>query len=104
MKLDIYNSENIKSLSTDIYNPTSVLVLCHTTFLDYKSGEEYKLTPEVYDDCILCWINSSPGFGNRFAIVGNIELDSEPIWVNFLNYFVCPIARERNEKLKEIGI
>jgi hypothetical protein len=112
MKLDIYNSENIKSLSSDIYKPPSLLVLCHTTFLDYKAGEEYKLTPEVVapkkdtnnKECILCWINSNPGFGSRFSIVGNIYNEDKPLWVNFLDYFVCPVARERNEKLKEIGI
>lgn len=123
MKLDIYNSENIRSLSGDMYNPPSIMILCHTSLGDlndkdgrfYEAGKEYRLQPEVvepkkntdYKECILCWISMSEGFGGRFAIVGNIYVDGEvckPNWPNFLDYFVCPIARERTNKLEEIGI
>ena len=118
--MNIYNSESIRSLSGDMFNPPYIMVLCHTSLGDpndelgrfYKAGKEYRLRPEVvepnkdtnYKECILCWINMSKGFGGRFAIVGNIYIDGEPIWENFLEHFVCPIKRERTNKLEDIGI
>jgi len=118
--MNIYNSESIRSLSGDMFNLPSIMVLCHTSFGDpndelgrfYKAGKEYRLQPNVvepkkdtdYKECILCWINSSEAFGNRFAIVGNIYHNDKPIWKNFLEHFVCPIERERTNKLEQIGI
>jgi hypothetical protein len=119
--MDIYNAESINSHGTDyisdMYNPPSIMVLCHTSFGDstrtlYEVGKEYKLTPTVigpceandYKECIFCWVSSSYGYGCRFAIVSNIYINGKPNWTHFSDYFVCPITRDRNEKLKEIGI
>jgi len=95
-------------------------LLCHTTLGDtndplgrfYLKGNEYKMNTEVTSvspdtnnqECILCWIDQTKGFGSRFAIKGNIYHDGKPYWPHFTEYFVCPIQRERDSKLNEIGI
>jgi len=104
----------------DIYNhPTDakskeVTVLCHTSLGDpldehgrfFLKGKEYKLTTEIRNnqEYILCWISFNEGYGERFAIKGNVYHDGEPRWSHFTDYFVCPIQRERDNKLNEIGI
>lgn len=127
----------------DIYNQPAktVTVLCHTSLGDildehgrfYLKGTEYKLSTEIvtprqdtkWEDCILCWINQTEGYGSRFAVKGNIydtfgdfrqrferekkQMEDsgefgEPYWPHFTDYFVCPIQRERDNKLTEIGI
>ena len=112
---------NLKQL--DIYNQPAktVTVLCHTTLGDtndpkgrfYLKGNEYKLGTEItrvsedtkWEDCILCWINQTEGFGSRFAVKGNVyDIFDKPYWPHFTDYFVCPIQRERDNKLTEIGI
>jgi len=109
-------------MNKDIYNPPtkSINVLCHTSLGDpndpngrfYLKDNEYLLGTEIvtpkqdtnWEDCILCWINQTESFGSRFAIKGNIYLNGEPIWSHFTDYFVCPVQRERDNKLTEIGI
>ena len=111
----------------DIYNkPAKTLsVLCHTTLGDpndplgrfFTKGNEYKMSTEVStphrltkdpdtnnQECILCWISFNETYGERFAIKGNIYNDGEPRWPHFTEYFVCPIQRERDSKLNQIGI
>ena len=106
----------------DIYNKPekTITILCHTTLGDtndplgrfYLKGNEYKMNTEVTSvspntnnqECILCWIDQTKGFGSRFAIKGNIYHDGKPYWPHFTEYFVCPIQRERNNKLNQIGI
>ena len=110
----------------DIYNqPTKeVTVLCHTPLGDpldlhgrfFVKGNEYKMNTEIRthrltkdpdtnnQECILCWISFNEGYGERFAIKGNIYHNDKPYWPHFTEYFVCPIQRERDNKLNEIGI
>ena len=106
----------------DIYNePTkTITVLCHTSLGDtndkhgrfYLKGNEYKLGTEIirvsedtnWEDCILCWIDQTKGFGSRFAVKGNIYHKGEPYWPHFTECFVCPIQRDRENKLNQIGI
>ena len=111
----------------DIYNqPKKIItVLCHTSLGDpsdkqgrfFVKGNEYKLTTEITTphiltkdpdtkskECILCWISFNNVYGERFAVKGNIYHDGEPRWSHFTEYFVCPIQRERDNKLNEIGI
>lgn len=107
----------------DIYNkpPKTISVLCHTTLGDlndplgrfYLKGNEYKMGTEIHrvsedtknQECILCWINQTEGFGSRFAVKGNVYgTFDKPYWTHFTEYFVCPIQRERDSKLNKIGI
>lgn len=112
----------------DIYNQPAktVTVLCHTSLGDplediqgrfFTKGNEYKLSTEITtpyrlsdgpdtnnQECILCWISFNDYYGERFAVKGNIYHDGEPRWSHFTDYFVCPIQRERDNKLTEIGI
>ena len=106
----------------DIYNAPekTVMVMCHTAFGDtidqhgryFEVGKEYKMTTSIYEsnegtnnqECILCWINHSVGYGSRFAVKGNVYRYDEPYWPDFKDYFFCPVARVRDEKLDEIGI
>lgn len=110
-------------MNIDIYNLPckTVNVLCHTTLGDtndklgrfFLKGKEYKLVTEKvnpsqdtkWEDCILCWVNQTDGFGSRFAVKGNIyQYNDKTYWPHFSDYFVCPIQRERDNKLTEIGI
>lgn len=107
----------------DIYNQPAktVTVLYHTTLGDpldlqgrfFTKGKEYKLSTEITtpyrlsdgpdtnnQECILC----NDYYGDRFAVKGNIYHDGEPRWSHFTDYFVCPIQRERDNKLNQIGI
>lgn len=97
----------------DIYNqPTKeVTVLCHTSLGDpldehgrfFLKGNEYKMSTEVSSPyTILCWISFNETYGERFAVKGNIYHDGEPRWSHFTDYFVCPIQRERDNKLNEL--
>lgn len=95
----------------------------------YLKGNEYKLSTEITtpyrlsdgpdtnnQECILCWISFNDEkfsfgidinyhyYGERFAVKGNIYHKGEPYWPHFTDYFVCPIQRERDNKLTEIGI
>ncbi len=94
----------------------------------YLKGNEYKMSTEITTDtnnqeCILCWINFKNVYGvrmkhilvikyykslfsnmRRFAVKGNIYHEGEPRWPHFTEYFVCPIQRERDNKLNQIGI
>ena len=106
----------------DIYNAPekTVMVMCHTAMGDtidqhgryYEVGKEYKMSTEIIkpsadtnnQECILCWINHSVGYGSRFAVKGNIYRYDEPYWPDFKDYFFCPVSRVRDEKLVEIGI
>ena len=118
----------------DIYNQPAktVTVLCHTSLGDpldekgrfFTKGNEYKLSTEITtpskwlfwmhrlsdgpdtnnQECILCWISFNDYYGERFAVKGNIYHDGEPRWSHFTDYFVCPIQRERDNKLTEIGV
>jgi hypothetical protein len=111
----------------DIYNKPekTITILCHTSLGDpldehgrfFTKGNEYKLSTEITtpyklsdgpdtnnQECILCWISFNDYYGDRFAVKGNIYHDGEPRWSNFTDYFVCPIQRERDNKLTEIGI
>ena len=99
----------------DIYNkPEKIItVLCHTSLGGtdefYLKGNEYKMSTEITTDtnnqeCILCWINFKNVYGERFAVKGNIYHEGEPRWPHFTEYFVCPIQRERDNKLNQIGI
>ena len=78
-----------------------------------------KLSTEIYrlsngpdtnnQECILCWMSFNDYYYyyyyvERFAVKGNIYHDGEPRWSHFTDYFVCPIQRERDNKLTEIGI
>jgi hypothetical protein len=72
-------------------------------------GTEYTLTTEMFDNgeqCILGWITlNDNGFGARFAIKGNLlNSNNEPEWPEFLDYFLCPIQRNREQQLNLIGI
>ncbi len=116
----------------DIYNAPekTVMVMCHTSMGDtidqhgryYEVGKEYKMTTSIVEpkedtnnqECIashslhpqsiLCWINHSEGYGSQFAVKGNVYRYDEPYWPDFKDYFFCPFARVRDEKLVEIGI
>lgn len=108
---------------TDIYNAPekTVMVMCHTSMGDkidkhgryFEAGKEYRMVTEIvnpckdtnYQDCILCWIEFNKGYGSRFAVKGNIyNSDREPYWPDFKRIFECPSTRERDEKLKELGL
>ena len=121
--IDIYNQPE-----------KTINVLCHTSLGDpldehgrfFTKGNEYKMTTEITtpyrltngpdtnnQECtasgslhssILCWINFNETYGERFAVKGNIYHNGEPRWSHFTDYFVCPIQRERDNKLNEIGI
>jgi hypothetical protein len=99
----------------DIYSPPKkkLMVMCHTQFGDPNDplgrfshpGMEYEIETEPSGDRILCWVNFSENFGSRFAITGNVyDVDPKGYWPNLLDYFECPLQRERNKRLKEIGI
>ena len=108
---------------TDIYRAPkkSVMVMCHTSMGDpsdehgryFEAGKEYRMGTEIvspckdtnYQECILCWISFNEGYGSRFAVKGNIyDSDGKAYWPDFKRIFECPAAREREEKLKELGI
>ncbi len=106
----------------DIYKlpPKKVTVLCHTSCTlgeqSFIKGNEYTLHTEDHgyvdnkNECILCWIESTNIFGARFAVKGNVYIQhgdyytESNIYNHFTDYFVCPIKRERDNKLTEIGI
>jgi hypothetical protein len=109
-------------MNLDIYNLPckTIKVLCHTTLVDpndpyvifYLKGNEYTLATESHiirqdtkwEECILCWINQTETemyyFGSRFVVKGNVYGQ----FPHFTDYFVCPIQRERDNKLNMIGI
>ena len=108
---------------TDIYSAPekSVMVTCHTSMgypsdkrgRYFEAGKEYRMVTEIvnpskvtnYQDCILCWISFNEGYGSRFAVKGNIyNSDGKAYWPDFKRIFECPFARERDEKLKELGL
>ena len=108
---------------TDIYSAPkkSVMVMCHTSMGDpsdkhgryFEEGKEYSMGTEIikpskdtnYQECILCRIDFNDGFGTRFAVKGNVyDSDGKEYWPDFKKIFECPVAREREEKLKKIGI
>lgn len=109
-------------MSIDIYNAPrkTIMVMCHTSNGDhldidgrfYEKGKEYRMSTEIIkptpdtnnQECILCWIDFNEFFGNRFAVKGNVYHKGEPYWPDFRDYFVCPLARERNDKLERLGI
>jgi len=111
-------------MNIDIYNAPvkSVLVVCHTDMGDpydidgrfYEKGKEYILSTEIVkatpdtknQECVLCWINfSSDGFGDRFAVKGNVyDSLGRPYWRDFKDFFVCPVAKAREEHLEKLGI
>ncbi len=97
-------------MSIDIYNAPrkTIMVMCHTSNgIDgrfYEKGKEYRMSTEINQECILCWIDFNEFFGNRFAVKGNIYNKGEPYWPDFRDYFVCPLARERNDQLERLGI
>jgi hypothetical protein len=98
----------------------SVMVLCHTALGNpnddygryFEPGKEYLLGTEIsgpkedtnWEDCILCWISFNEGFGSRFAVKGNIYHSGNPIWSHFTDYFYCPVAMAREEKLNQLEI
>ena len=107
----------------DIYSAPkkSVTVMCHTSMGDpndkheryFEAGKEYRMGTEIvkpqretnYQECILCWIEFNEGYGSRFAVKGNIyDSDGKAYWPDFKRIFVCPAAREREEKLQKLGI
>jgi hypothetical protein len=106
-------------MSIDIYNAPakSVMVMCHTSKGDpngikyFEAGKEYRMGTEITkpsrdtnnQECILCWISFNEGFGSRFAVKGNVSHNGLG-WPEFKDYFICPVARVRDEKLDEIGI
>ena len=53
-------------------------------------------------ECILCWINFNDKFGSRFSVKGNIYRLGEPYWPHFTKYFICPIERNRDNKINKI--
>jgi hypothetical protein len=120
-------------MSIDIYNnpPKTVTVLCHTSAGDddneyFIKGNEYELSTEYTrisedtnnQECILCWVHlsnipeshSNNRTGARFTVKGNEYRDAkelgerEPYYSHFTKYFVCPIQRDRDNKLNQIGI
>ena len=93
----------------------------------FEAGEEYWMGTEIIkpskdtnnQECILCWISFNEGFGSRFAVKGNIYRtledralsvrlgtghNSEPYWPDFKDYFICPVARVRDEQLEKLGL
>ena len=105
----------------DIYNAPqkSVMVMCHTSMGDpndkhgryFEAGKEYRMGTEIikpsadtnYQECILCWIDFNSGYGSRFAVKGNVY-HGKAYWPDFKRVFECPVAKVREEKLKELGI
>ena len=108
----------------DIYSAPqkSVMVMCHTSKGDpndkdgryFEAGKEYRMCTEIVkpsadtnnQECILCWIDYSSdgfGFGIRFAVKGNVSHNGLG-WPDFKDYFICPVARVRNEQLEKLGI
>lgn len=107
----------------DIYNAPGkyVMVMCHTAMGDpndeygryFEVGKEYRMGTEIikpnpdtnHQECILCWIDFNAGYGSRFAVKGNIyHYNYKPYWPDFKKFFICPVAKIRDEKLNEIGI
>jgi hypothetical protein len=109
-------------MNIDIYNAPAktMMVMCHTSKGDpndkdgkyFEAGKEYRIGTEIVkpsadtnnQECILCWINyDSDGFGTRFAVKGNVSHNGLG-WPEFKDYFICPIARVREEQLEKLGI
>jgi rubredoxin len=107
----------------DIYNAPqkSVMVMCHTSMGDpndkhgryFEAGEEYRMGTEIikpsadtnYQKCILCWIDFNAGFGTRFAVKGNVyDSFGKAYWSDFKDYFICPVAKVRDEQLEKLGL
>ncbi len=98
--------------------PIQFLLKCHTSHGDpndehgryYEAGKEYLCNLELHrpcDDtnnqkCTLCWIDYNDGFGNRFAVVGNIYHSGEAYWPHFTKLFECPLTASRDEKIEAI--
>ena len=109
-------------LGNDIYNAPAkyVMVMCHTSKGDpndkngryFEAGKEYRMGTEIikpsketnYQECILCWIDFNAGYGSRFAVKGNIYDSFGKAYWDFKDYFICPVARVRDEQLEKLGI
>ena len=111
-------------MSIDIYNAPAkrMMVMCHTSKGDpndkdgkyFEAGKEYRMGTEIgkpsrdtnNQECILCWIDYSIygfGFGSRFAVKGNVSHNGLG-WPEFKDYFICPVARAREDQLEKLGL
>lgn len=76
----------------------------------FERGKKYNAKLEIinickdtnYKPCTLMWVNFNSGFGNRFAVVGNIYLNNKAHWGNFKDFFHCPLELNRLNKIKTL--